>query len=146
MEITHIFSLFYENIVEKVRPDIKLIPFNPHFYTTAMRNKSGLINFDFNSNPEFTLDIIARYIDTYPLFVLDLNQSYLKVLGIEDGLFFAYPQGQVLQLSNQRWEKVTTPDPQVFWDNRFDQLGFLSLLRFTSIPALINGRNSFNRK
>ncbi len=92
------FSLIYQHTVEHKREDVSIVPVNPHFRSHFFNQSNFLTPFSFSTNPTYVLDIIAQNISQRPVFVMDLTAEYYQLLGLTEGIYFAYPHNQMLRL------------------------------------------------
>lgn len=86
------FALLYEQNVNKLRPDVTIIPVN---YPLVKRSLdfSTLQGFTYTENPYLLFDIITWNIGKRPVYAVDLSQYYFSMLGINNGFLFYIPNG-----------------------------------------------------
>jgi hypothetical protein len=100
------FALLYEQNVNKLRPDVTIIPVN---YPLVKRSLdfSTLQGFSYTDNPYLLFDIITWNIGKRPVYAVDLSQYYFSMLGINNGFLFYIPSGYAGEFAKTMPETIT---------------------------------------
>lgn len=95
------FALSYKQEVENIRQDILIIPPQYNLLRNKLSKIENLKGFDYAIGDFLTLDYLTWNIDKRRVFVLDLDQEYVKYLGFNYGFTYYIPYGYLGELTRE---------------------------------------------
>ena len=92
------FALLYAHYVEGIRPDVTLIPHGWQLVEHSRPQTATLLSFDYPQNPQRFLDYLTSNLGKRPVFIVELQQLYSDLLGLNYGFLYYVPHGYYGQL------------------------------------------------
>ncbi len=92
------FSLFYEQQVEGLRPDVTLLIKNSHYRRYFLETHPQYRGFTYQDNPYFSADLTSWNLHYRPTYITEASAFYIDYLGLEGNPFFLIPHGYLYQV------------------------------------------------
>jgi hypothetical protein len=107
---TSCFALLYAQQINGVRPDIIILPHGKPVVRDYLAQFPNLHGFDYPDNPQQFLDYLTWNLDKRPVYIVDLQQIYSNLLGLNYGFLYYIPHGYYGQLVTQLPSDLASPD------------------------------------
>lgn len=108
------FALMYAQQIDGIRPDVVLLPHGKPVISDLIANNKDLHGFEYSQNPQLFLDYISWNLDKRPVYVIELQQIYHQLLGLNYGLLNYLPSGYLGQIT-----KNTAIDSNTKYDSDY---------------------------
>ncbi|OGV95625.1 hypothetical protein A2W24_07045 [Microgenomates group bacterium RBG_16_45_19] len=105
------FALLFQQAIYHTRPDVIVVPEAYQFVALKLDRQPQLKGFDYPQNPFVLLDYISWNLKSRPVYVLDLQPEYYRLLGLNRGLFYLTPQGYAARLTTSPASPAATLYP-----------------------------------
>lgn len=104
------FALLYTKHVEGLRPDVVVLPHGSHLVEHSLPKNSDLKGFDYIENPDKFIDYITWNLGKRNVYVVELQEIYSKLLGLNYGLLYYTPHGYYGEITKYRPAEVPNYD------------------------------------
>lgn len=95
---TSCFALIYTQQIDKIRPDIIILPHGKPILRDYLAQFNNLHGFDYPDNPQQFLDYLTWNLDKRPVYIIELQKLYHDLLGLNYGFLYYIPHGYYGQL------------------------------------------------
>lgn len=104
------FGTLYLQQIEGIRPDITVLPHAINIVKNQLEQIPDIKGFDYPDNPEDHLDYLTWNLNKRPVYVIELQQLYHRLLGFEYGFLHYLPDSYTGQVAKEIPNQLPHPD------------------------------------
>jgi hypothetical protein len=103
------FGLYYQSLVEKMRPDVTVLSKNTKARVNFLKNGPQYIDYIYPENPNFTGHLTAYNTAIRPTYYSSISQFDIEYHGFDGNPFFAVPRGYLTEISKTKPGSMAAP-------------------------------------
>jgi hypothetical protein len=93
------FSLIYQSVIEKIRPDVTVLFQNPKARYYFIKNHKEFIGYLFSTNPYFYTQEVIWNSQKKPTYIINIDKYYEEFIGLDGTPFYTIPHSLMYQVS-----------------------------------------------